>query len=366
MRLPSVVLCIAFVSVQVMITGCSILNSDRSAAADPAVSESNIHVHTASKGEKLIAADLVHALAQIPMLRPEQTELHVSDPVNNFELYLQEALFNAGYKLSSNPSDRRLPSVISTITPDSQLETVGAKSMLRTYQIDIADVKIKRGYYFDGNAVLPEPEMYFKGVDTIRIELDDSIFHAAVSEESRDFDFHHVRNNQQDGPVSKFPLPVNVQADSAENSSVDRSTAPVLQLNLISPTNADHFNEGDLINLVVESAVDTQLYCYYQDGLGNVARLFPNRFQPDNHLRAGQSLRLPESDSWYLTATRSGASESFLCIAGKPELSERFLTFANQPDLQTLPEKNLQQIYDNFSSAAGAELENRMISLSVQ
>jgi hypothetical protein len=366
MRIPSVVLIIAAMSVLTLNTGCSILKSAGSGASDVAAVNQKNPGLVALKGEKLIAADLVYALAQIPKLRPDVTELHVVEPVSNFELFLQEALFGAGYKLSSHSSDSGRPTVISTVTLNRQLDTDGSTSTRRTYQIDIADVKIKRDYFFERDAVVPEPEMYFKGVDTIRIQLDDGIFQTVNSNPTVDTNLHQVHNSPTNGLIEKTTGRAELPPADAGGSSDAESSSPALKLSLIAPSDQGRFSEGDLINLKVESTVDTQIFCYYQDGLGNVARLFPNRYQSNNRLRAGQTLQLPDSDEWHLTATRSGASDSFLCIASANDLSEQYLPLSNQPDLQTLPVKDLQQIYDDFSSAAGSELTNRTISLAVQ
>lgn len=374
MRIPSVVLIIASMGVLALNTGCSILQSAGSGASTAASAKSTEPVPIAIKGEKLVAADLVYALAQIPKLRPDQTELNVGEPVSNFELFLQEALLSAGYKLSTDTSNSRRPTVISSVTLNSRLDNPESTSALRTYKIEIADVKIKRDYFFEPDAVIPKPEMYFKGVDTIRIELDDSIFQAVDSNRSNDknaveTNVHHVNNNPEEGLPGETHIPdmtAGLSPADIEESGTAQSSSPALRLSLMSPSGQDQFNEGDLISLMVESTVDAQVFCYYQDGAGQVARLFPNRYQPNNQLPAGRALRIPGSDQWQLTATRAGASDSFLCIASAEALSEQFLSFSNQPDLQALPVKDLQQIYDDFSSAAGSELTNRTISLAVQ
>ena len=46
--------------------------------------------------------------------------------------------------------------------------------------------------------------------------------------------------------------------------------------------------------LSVQSTQDAYVYCYYQDSKGTVARIFPNRFQPDSLLHAGVQIQVPQ------------------------------------------------------------------------
>ena len=53
------------------------------------------------------------------------------------------------------------------------------------------------------------------------------------------------------------------------------------------------YRVGDTMVLSVQPTQDAYVYCYYQDATGTVARIFPNRFQPDPFLHAGAQIEIP-------------------------------------------------------------------------
>ena len=44
--------------------------------------------------------------------------------------------------------------------------------------------------------------------------------------------------------------------------------------------------------LAVEPREDAYVYCFYQDANGTVARIFPNRFQPNPFLHGGKRIEI--------------------------------------------------------------------------
>ena len=50
------------------------------------------------------------------------------------------------------------------------------------------------------------------------------------------------------------------------------------------------YRVGETMELSVQPTQDAYVYCYYQDGAGTVARIFPNRFQPDPFMHAGAQI----------------------------------------------------------------------------
>ncbi|MFK8079479.1 MAG: DUF4384 domain-containing protein [Granulosicoccus sp.] len=126
-----------------------------------------------------------------------------------------------------------------------------------------------------------------------------------------------------------------------------------------------HLSAGDLIKIEVEPAQDSQIHCYYRDGEGLVTRLFPNRFNAESLVRSGETLVLPESDEWQLSATIAGASEDFMCIAIAPEWFDQLSVIPLLPDLQPKPAADLSQIYNRYKEAMGTKLIKQSISIAV-
>jgi hypothetical protein len=50
---------------------------------------------------------------------------------------------------------------------------------------------------------------------------------------------------------------------------------------------------GETVVVQVKTVTDKFIYCYYVDGSRQVTRIFPNRFQPDAFVPAGQKVQIP-------------------------------------------------------------------------
>ncbi len=53
------------------------------------------------------------------------------------------------------------------------------------------------------------------------------------------------------------------------------------------------YRVGETMVVSVQPTQDAYVYCFYQDATGTVARIFPNRFQPDPFLHAGAQIEIP-------------------------------------------------------------------------
>jgi len=408
------------------ITGCiSTPTSDPTAQAKPSSRPAVTKTSHSLVGENLVAIDLVNALVQVAELNPENAQLELKDPANPFNEHLLKALNALGYRLNPTDNETAIFAVQSSITQNNGVVPSTSNGVGRTYQIDVGSIKIKRDYLFENDRVKPRSHMYFQGADSSGIKLNDSIFHdldddvnlvrsretPSVNEISRispnsanassDSVIHDnapsgtkaIANSHsattatndalagttaiagltsqtsisQDIPSGTMLTHETQQATefSRQQVSVDLPTAPLL-MQLEPLYDSTGLDAGDSIRLSVVTSRDSQVHCYYQDGSGVVARLFPNRFKPDSVLRAGETLILPESGKWELTATRSGADETFMCIAVAPDLLAQLHDTTMQPDLQPLPVEDLTQIYQRYKSAAGVELVNQRISVAVR
>ncbi len=114
----------------------------------------------------------------------------------------------------------------------------------------------------------------------------------------------------------------------------------------------NRFVAGELVQVFVETTADAFTYCYYQDGGGQVVRLFPNRFMPDPLLLARQPLQLPGAAPFDLVLETPGIKEQIMCFSSSDELG-RFLPNSLQiGDLEPMPVQNLQAMAQAFKSAA--------------
>jgi len=157
--------------------------------------------------------------------------------------------------------------------------------------------------------------------------------------------------------------PVSTKAVAAHEWSDVGDASPLILR--VQSRGGTHLSAGDQIKIVVETDRDSQIHCYYRDGDGMVTRLFPNRFNTDSLLRSGETLVLPASDEWQLSATIAGASEDFMCIAIPPEWFDQLSVIPLLPDLQPKPAADLSQIFNRYKKALGTQLIKQSRSIAV-
>lgn len=80
------------------------------------------------------------------------------------------------------------------------------------------------------------------------------------------------------------------------------------------------YRPKDFLNARVQLSGDGILYCYYRDNGGVIARIFPNRFNPDPFVRAGRSLTLPPEGSPFKIRFDQTGQEQLLCFASERDL----------------------------------------------
>ena len=121
--------------------------------------------------------------------------------------------------------------------------------------------------------------------------------------------------------------------------------------------------------LAVE-AVTTQnafLYCYYQDADGTVARIFPNRFQPNALVHGSTPVKIPPGidHAFDIRFEKARAKEAVACVASNDELGMKLPETLKGEDLAPLPVTSLQEIINNFRQLGGGPLTEKWLSIEV-
>ena len=170
-----------------------------------------------------------------------------------------------------------------------------------------------------------------------------------------------------DDPMQETREPAVVsQVFSAADLAQAKNGSTPLLVSAKSDNNSTHYNVGDKIKVSVISMQDAHIYCYYQDAIGQVFRLFPNRFQTDNSLRAGQTLSMPDSDQWEITATHSDQFEQFMCLAVPADVDSILFETINHPDLFPLKAQSLDQVHSQYQKVTANDLVSHTIELAVR
>jgi len=303
---------------------------------------SNLVAHNAGNShgtpEQLIALDLVGVLMQTDKLSVNNTSFSMHPPTDPFSANLRQTLEMAGYEMM--PSGKHQAST----KIDYQIkEKKTDKGIIRTYQLNAGPIKVRRDYLIAGNTTQPTSTIYLRGAEASRIYLNDEIFNLTYNE---------TYDDSQSAP--EF-----IQTESAQT--------PAAQQILISTIDqATTYRVNDQIVISVTSNLDSQIHCYYQDGHGQIVKIYPNRFNTDSMTQANRQIMIPATDEWNISATRVGANDDFLCIATDP-LNNSLLSILNkEPDLEPLAARSLDQIQETLATSSNRPIQFQKLSLTVR
>jgi hypothetical protein len=124
------------------------------------------------------------------------------------------------------------------------------------------------------------------------------------------------------------------------------------------------YGVGEVLQASVDINRDAFLYCFYQDGDGTIARLFPNRYQgADPLVRSRHMVLSSDKQTVKIRFDRSGAKERVACYASEtdlilpPELKEK--------ELVPLPVKSLSELAGKLRQSNPA-LVDSMVEASIR
>jgi hypothetical protein len=126
------------------------------------------------------------------------------------------------------------------------------------------------------------------------------------------------------------------------------------------------YRVGETMVLSVQPTQDAYIYCYYQDASGTVARIFPNRFQPDPLLHAGRQIEIPPAGvkSFALRFDKPG-TEAVACLGADRELGLRLPDMLKAQDLEPLPVAGLDDVAAKFRGIPGARIDDARLAMEV-
>ncbi len=124
---------------------------------------------------------------------------------------------------------------------------------------------------------------------------------------------------------------------------------------------------GETLVVGVEAASDMYAYCFYQDSSGTVARIFPNRFQPDPFLRGGTRIEIPPAGqkSFAIRFDKPGGSEAVACIGADREVGLRLPDRLKAQDLEALPVSGLDDVATQFKDMPGTHVDDARLAVEV-
>lgn len=143
-----------------------------------------------------------------------------------------------------------------------------------------------------------------------------------------------------------------------------KATAAAQQPLFISLTDAleqPTYGVGDPLQIRATLNRDGFLACYYQDGQGQVARVFPNAWQPDPFLPAGRRVLVPDPKAGFSLVFESRrSSEQVACYAAESSFTDALPEALKQPDLEYLPVRSIADVRAAVLAASPGAVESKV------
>jgi len=147
-----------------------------------------------------------------------------------------------------------------------------------------------------------------------------------------------------------------------------KDAAPVpLAINLTTPKGKTPvYKVKDMLKLDVTSTQDAFVYCYYRDDGGNIARIFPNRFQPDPYMIGGKAVSIPSRNSKFdIIFDKAGATEEIVCVGSYKEIGLELPSSLKAQDLTPLPVRSIDDLVATFKRSDSAGLVQARLPIRV-
>ncbi|WP_448203133.1 DUF4384 domain-containing protein [Azospirillum sp. sgz302134] len=127
------------------------------------------------------------------------------------------------------------------------------------------------------------------------------------------------------------------------------------------------YRVGEAVVVRVQPTANGFVYCYYQDAGGSVARIFPNRFQPDSFVQANRQVEVPPGAQkpFNLRMDRPGADETIACVVSPDEIGTRIPDLYKAEDLQPIPGATLADVLGAYNSIQGTSVRSRQMKMQV-
>jgi peptidoglycan hydrolase-like protein with peptidoglycan-binding domain/curli biogenesis system outer membrane secretion channel CsgG len=130
--------------------------------------------------------------------------------------------------------------------------------------------------------------------------------------------------------------------------------------------NAAAYPLGQNLEISASTNQDAYLYCYYQDADLNVARIFPNQFDADPYVIAGQAVSIPSATAGFdIVLDRPGANEQIACLASEVEVGLRLPPALKAADLVPLPVGSVDDVVAEYRKLGRQSVVEARLEITV-
>lgn len=172
----------------------------------------------------------------------------------------------------------------------------------------------------------------------------------------------HARVLEKSPPPAQPPGVAAEQAQPAPSSGPapksGNNTAPAvgrLQLSMQSAGGERVFGRGQPLQLLISANRQAHVVCYMRDESQHFQRIFPNRFNNDSLLRAGDTLQLPGQMRFQIVASPRGSTEAVICYGTERDVLAQVPRHISGADFENLPVASFDDIKAAFRNIVGNE-----------
>ena len=157
-----------------------------------------------------------------------------------------------------------------------------------------------------------------------------------------------------------------------KRASLEAETPPEIRPNRLKlslrPLGGDSnaYPLGQTLAVSATASQDAYLYCYYQDADQNVARIFPNQFDPDPYVIAGKPVAIPGDNAGFdIVLDRPGAEEAIACLASEVEVGLRLPPSLKKADLVPLPVNSVDEVVSAYKKLGRQNVTEARLDITV-
>jgi hypothetical protein len=141
---------------------------------------------------------------------------------------------------------------------------------------------------------------------------------------------------------------VSTAMPSASAGAASAHPAERLRVSVESVTGELVFGRGQPVQLAVMANFQAHVHCYMRDDNRQFQRIFPNRFNRDTLMRAGEVLQLPGPMRFQIIASPRGIPETVSCFATNRDVLAQLPRNITGADFENLPVASFDDIRNAF------------------
>ena len=144
------------------------------------------------------------------------------------------------------------------------------------------------------------------------------------------------------------------------------STEAVLNVEAYGSTGGPNVSLGDSLKLKINTAVDAYISCYYQQREGEIFKVFPNQYTVERRLVSGQTLMIPEANSFHLVADQPGEIDQFMCLMSSEDVLLSLPSDFKANTFPRVPVNTFDNLYELYRATTKQNLVAKIVKIEVE